>query len=101
MSFNGRSPWIPRSRWYASGTASVNRGNAPFPWIWSSHPLLNVQPGSELTLSGVTQVKIDAVHGRDDLSENDVVSWPGAIGGVPIDSPFPRMAAGRSSFLAI
>ena len=29
----------------------INRGTAPFPWIWSSHPLLNVQPGSELTLS--------------------------------------------------
>ncbi len=58
-----------------------NRGDTPFPWIWSSHPLLNVQPGSELTLSGVAQVKLDAVHGRDDLSESDVVSWPGAIGG--------------------
>jgi galactose mutarotase-like enzyme len=56
-------------------------GNAPFPWIWSSHPLLNVQPGSVLTLPGVTQVKIGAVYGRDDINENDVVSWPGAIGG--------------------
>jgi galactose mutarotase-like enzyme len=65
-------------------------GNTPFPWIWSSHPLLNVQPGSELTLSGVTQVKIDAVHGRDDLSENDVVSWPGAIGGNADRFTFPE-----------
>ena len=64
-------------------------GKTPFPWIWSSHPLLNVQPGSELTLSGVTQVKIDAVHGRDDLSENDVVSWPGAIGGNADRFTFP------------
>jgi galactose mutarotase-like enzyme len=56
-------------------------GDAPFPWIWSSHPLLNVQPGSEVTLPGVNQVKVSAVHGREDLSDNDVVSWPGGIGG--------------------
>jgi galactose mutarotase-like enzyme len=56
-------------------------GSTAFPWIWSSHPLLNIQPGSALSLSGVHQVKVDAVHGRDDLSENDVVSWPGGIGG--------------------
>lgn len=68
----------------------LNRGNAPFSWIWSSHPLLNVQPGSELTLPGVTQVKLDAVHGRDDLSENDVVSWPGAIGGSADRFTFPE-----------
>jgi galactose mutarotase-like enzyme len=64
-------------------------GDTPFPWIWSSHPLLNVQPGSELTLPGVTQVKVSAVHGRDDLSENDVVSWPGAIGGTADRFTFP------------
>jgi galactose mutarotase-like enzyme len=56
-------------------------GGASFPWIWSSHPLLNVQPGSVLTLPGVNQVKVAAVHGRTDFTENDVVSWPGAIGG--------------------
>lgn len=59
----------------------VHRGDAPFPWIWSSHPLVNVQPGTVLELPGVTQVRLDAVHGRDDLSRGDVVSWPGAIGG--------------------
>jgi len=58
-------------------------GGAPFPWIWSAHPLLNVQPGTLVELSGVRQVKLDAVHGRDDLSRGDVVSWPGAIGGDP------------------
>jgi galactose mutarotase-like enzyme len=64
-------------------------GDRPFPWIWSSHPLLNVQPGSVLELPGVTQVKVAAVHGRDDLSENDVVSWPGAIGGDSDRFAFP------------
>lgn len=66
-----------------------NTGETPFPWIWSSHPLLNVQPGSELSLPGVTQVKLSAVHGRDDLSENDVVSWPGGIGGNADRFTFP------------
>lgn len=64
-------------------------GDTPFPWIWSSHPLLNVQPGSELSLPGVTQVKVSAVHGRDDLSEDDVVSWPGGIGGSADRFTFP------------
>jgi galactose mutarotase-like enzyme len=65
-------------------------GDRSFPWIWSSHPLLNVQPGSELRLSGVTQVKMDTVRGRDDLSEEDVVSWPGAIGGDADHFTFPQ-----------
>ncbi|HYC31783.1 MAG TPA: hypothetical protein VEB59_05800 [Gemmatimonadales bacterium] len=56
-------------------------GAAPFPWIWSAHPLFNVQPGSMLELPGVSQVKLDAVHGRGDLAPGDVVSWAGAIGG--------------------
>ena len=66
-----------------------NTGDTSFPWIWSSHPLLNVQPGSELNLPGVTQVKVSAVHGRDDLNENDVVSWPGGISGNADRFTFP------------
>jgi galactose mutarotase-like enzyme len=62
---------------------------APFPWIWSSHPLWNVQPGSTLELPDVRQVKLDAVHGRDDLARDDVVSWPGAIGGSAERFTFP------------
>ena len=58
-----------------------NVGDKPFPWIWSSHPLLNVQPGSALTLDGVEQVRIAAAHGRDDLSIGAVVDWPSGIGG--------------------
>jgi galactose mutarotase-like enzyme len=68
-------------------------GSAPFPWIWSSHPLLNVQPGSVLTLPGVSQVKVGAVHGRDDFNVNDVVSWPGAIGGESDRFTFPENGA--------
>jgi galactose mutarotase-like enzyme len=73
-------------------------GNEPFSWIWSAHPLLNVQPGSVLTLPGVSQVKLAAVHGRDDpagprgqaLHVNEVVNWPGAIGGDSERFVFPE-----------
>jgi galactose mutarotase-like enzyme len=65
-------------------------GDAPFPWIWSAHPLFNVQPGTMLSLPGVRQVKLDAVHGRDDLRRDDVVSWPEAIGGTPGPFTFPE-----------
>jgi galactose mutarotase-like enzyme len=67
-----------------------NLGEKPFPWIWSSHPLLNVQPGSTLTLDGVEQVRVDAVHGRDDLDVGAVVSWPAAIGGEAEHFTFPE-----------
>ena len=69
-----------------------NRGDKPFPWIWSSHPLLNVQPGSRLSLDGVERVRIAAVHGRDDLEVGGVVSWPSAIGGAG-DFVFPEKGA--------
>lgn len=68
-------------------------GESPFPWIWSAHPLLNVQPGSVVELPGVAQVKVAALHGRDDVSEHDVVSWPGAIGGDPGRFTFPASGA--------
>jgi galactose mutarotase-like enzyme len=64
-------------------------GGEAFPWIWSSHPLLNVQPGSGLEVPGLSQVKVAAVHGRDDLDVDDVVSWPGAIGGEANRFTFP------------
>jgi galactose mutarotase-like enzyme len=56
-------------------------GDRPFPWIWSAHPLINVQPGSVLELPTLGQVRLDAVHGRSDLARNDIVSWPAGIGG--------------------
>ena len=65
-------------------------GEAPFPWIWAAHPLINVQPGSTLELPGVSQVKLDAVHGRDDLAAGDVVSWAGAVGGERDRFVFPE-----------
>lgn len=67
-------------------------GDARFPWIWSSHPLFNVQAGTTLELPGVHQVKLDAVHGRDDLSRGDVVSWPVAVGAAPERFVFPEPA---------
>jgi galactose mutarotase-like enzyme len=67
-------------------------GAAPFPWIWSAHPLFNVQPGSTLSLPGIRQVQLDAVHGRDDVATGDVVSWPEAIGGRPDPFVLPEPA---------
>ena len=76
-------------RRFVSAIACATRGRT-FSWIWSAYPLFNVQPGTTLELSGVRQVKLDAVHGRDDLSRDDVVSWPGAIGGAPERFTFPE-----------
>jgi galactose mutarotase-like enzyme len=70
-----------------------NLGDEAFPWIWSSHPLLNVQPGSTLMLHGVERVRIDAVHGRDDLEAGASVSWPLAVGGEPEYFTFPEAGA--------
>lgn len=69
-------------------------GGDAFPWIWSPHPLLNVQPGSTLELPGVTQARVDASHGRPDLDVDDVVSWPGAVGGQAARFEFPDHGAG-------
>jgi hypothetical protein len=65
-------------------------GDDPFAWIWSAHPILNVQPGATLGLPGVRQVTVDHVQGRDDLSPCDIVSWPGAIGAEPGKFVFPE-----------
>jgi hypothetical protein len=65
-------------------------GSAPFSWIWSAHPVLNVQPGTLLELPTVHQVRLDAVHGRDDLARNDIVSWPAGIGGREEGFRFPE-----------
>ena len=50
-------------------------GDEPFPWIWSAHPLLNVQPGSLLTLPSVHQMRVDAALGRPE-KKGDIISWP-------------------------
>jgi galactose mutarotase-like enzyme len=68
-------------------------GDTPFPWIWSAHPLLNIQPGSMLELPGVTRVKVAAAHSSPGqgpvLAVNEVVSWPDAIGGNRAGFTFP------------
>jgi galactose mutarotase-like enzyme len=67
-------------------------GTEPFPWIWSSHPLLNVQPGTVLSLPGIARLKVAAVHGRDDWSEGDTIAWPEALGGSGRSFTFPAEA---------
>ncbi len=56
-------------------------GGESFPWIWSSHPLLNIQPGSVLELPGVRRVRVDAAHGRPDVRHGDTLDWPREITG--------------------
>lgn len=65
-------------------------GERAFPWIWSAHPLLNVQPGTTVELAGVHQVRVAAAHGRPDVERDDVVSWAGAIGGEADRFTFPE-----------
>ena len=72
-------------------------GDTPFHWIWSPHPLLNVQPGSVLSVPGLRQVKVYAMHGtgpgdRDrgrGPAENETVRWPDAFGGEADGFTFP------------
>jgi len=48
----------------------------PFPYLWSAHPLLNVQPGTTVELPGVSRVRVGAVHGPSDLPVDTEVVWP-------------------------
>jgi galactose mutarotase-like enzyme len=50
-------------------------GDSPFPWIWSAHPLFNVQPGTTLTLPSVQQVRVDSAHGRRE-QPGETIPWP-------------------------
>jgi galactose mutarotase-like enzyme len=70
-----------------------NRGTSPFPWIWSAHPLVNVQPGTTLEVPSMHQVRIAAVHGLAELSVGDIVSWPDAFGGQNGQFVFPEQGA--------
>ena len=67
-------------------------GDRAFHWIWSAHPLINVQSGTLIELPGVSQVTIGSVAGRSDLAVGDIVSWPGAVGGEALRFRFPGEA---------
>ena len=58
-----------------------NTGSSAFPWIWSSHPLLNVQAGTTLEIPGLRQVRVASAQGLQGLDAGDIVSWPEAFGG--------------------
>jgi galactose mutarotase-like enzyme len=75
-------------------------GAEPFPWIWSCHPLLNVQPGSTLSLPGIRQVKVAAVHGREDWREGDTIEWPDAVGGNQGSFTFPAAGSWAAKLFA-
>jgi galactose mutarotase-like enzyme len=69
-------------------------GGERFPWIWSAHPLFNVQPGTTLQLPGVSQARVSAAHGRPDAEHGDTLAWPGAVSGEPSVFTMPRRDAG-------
>ncbi len=73
-------------------------GDAPFPWIWSAHPLLNVQPGTTLELPTMRQVRVDAAcrRGRPDARRHRELAR-GVRRSGRRSSPSPRAADGRSS----
>ena len=50
-------------------------GDTPFNWIWSAHPLFNVQPGTMVTLPTVHHVRVDAAVGRPDI-KGATRPWP-------------------------
>ena len=65
-------------------------GDAPFPWIWSAHPLLNVQPGTVLELpTRASGAGWTPCMGATDLARNDIVSWPAGLGGEADRFRFP------------
>ncbi|MEO8200033.1 MAG: hypothetical protein ABI679_05870 [Gemmatimonadota bacterium] len=57
-----------------------HRGLESFPFLWSAHPLFNVQPGTALTLPSVHSMRVDAAHGGPEQREQDV-AWPLEGGG--------------------
>jgi len=69
-------------------------GGEPFPWIWSAHPLFNVQPGSTLELPGVTQVRADSAHGRLGPAHGEAISWPEGVSGEVGHFTMPHRSAG-------
>ncbi|NBC26566.1 MAG: DUF5107 domain-containing protein [Bacteroidetes bacterium] len=54
-----------------------NREPVSFDYIWSSHPLLNVQKGDELLIPGaISEMLINGASDEQLGTEGDVVSWP-------------------------
>lgn len=54
----------------------LHRGTAPFPFLWSAHPLFGAPEGMSVTLPTVTQVRVDHSFGRPDLPPDAEVPWP-------------------------
>lgn len=52
-----------------------HRGSAPFPFLWATYPLFNIQPGTLVTLPSVHAVKVLAAHGRS-YSTGQEIPWP-------------------------
>jgi hypothetical protein len=53
-----------------------NTGSRPFPWMWSMHPILAVEPGDRLELVGVRSVAATYVRPGPREAEGRTLHWP-------------------------
>lgn len=55
----------------------ASTGASPFPWLWSAHPLLAVEPDARILLpEDVGSVYVNASVDEDLGRHGDIVSWP-------------------------
>lgn len=54
----------------------ISRGERPFPFLWSAHPVFSAPVGMTVTLPSVTEVRVDHATGRPDLAPDAIVPWP-------------------------
>lgn len=54
----------------------IHRGEKPFPYLWSAHPVFSAPVGMAVTLPTVTEVRVDHATARPDLAPDAMVPWP-------------------------
>ncbi len=75
----------------------INRSQLPFNYLWSAHPLLHVEPGSEILLP--KDIKQVALHWSSDDTfgkHGDSLSWPDLMGKDTNYSMIPDLSAGKA-----
>lgn len=65
--------------------AVTNKTVVALPYLWSAHPLLQVQPGDQISLPGVSTLRKTYVKGLDTGPDTDNVAWPTGRFGFPLD----------------
>ena len=54
----------------------IHRGLAPFPFLWSAHPVFSAPAAMTVTLPSVRQMRVDHADARPDLVPDAEVAWP-------------------------